>query len=378
MERTRVLVVAGSANDRRVLSRRLAREPDMQVVGAACDERSVRDLVFRARPDVMIVDGRIIDAAFRDLLDEMLAQRAVPVVVLESHQAVNPASTLRSGERSCVEVVQVGEVDQDFLLDRLAETLRRVRQEMLGEARGSATPREQHAVARTADLARTPGRCVVAIGASTGGTAAIETVLRSLPANCPPVVVCQHMPAAFTAPFARRLDAVCDLRVLEVDTAVPLGPGVVAVAPGDRHMVVAETEAGVEAVVTDGSPVHHQKPAVDVLFRSLATTLGSRGIGVLLTGMGQDGAAGLLEMRSTGAHTIAQDESTSAVYGMPREAVTIGAVVEVLRLDDVADGICRAAVRLAQGGPDLRAGGRVEAEAEVAATQPRRRPRAGT
>lgn len=345
-----MLVLSDSAIDRRVLSRRLALEPDL-VVGAGSDVRSARELISRARPDVIVLDMHLLDPEFTTILEELLTSRPVPLVVLGSAYAFEGTTPHRMLEDSVIEVVQASESNwQEPVFERLVQAVRRA-----ASRPSAAVPEATESVgAGFPGPAEIPDPllelCVIAIGASTGGTAAIETILRSLPGRCPPIVVCQHMPASFTAAFAERLDSLTDLSVREADFRVELRPGTVAVAHGDRHLVVEPGRVGYEAVVKDGPPVHHQKPSVDVLFRSLASVVGGRGVGVLLTGMGQDGAAGLLEMREGGAHTIAQNEETSVVYGMPREAVEVGAAVEVLPVGEIAGAICRAAYRCLETG----------------------------
>jgi two-component system chemotaxis response regulator CheB len=187
---------------------------------------------------------------------------------------------------------------------------------------------------------------VIAIGTSTGGTRALASLLPELPANGPGVVIVQHMPGGFTAAFARRLDALCGMKVREARDGDALLPGLALLAPGDHHMVLESAGRGYAVRITDAPPVHHQRPSVDVLFESVARSAGRYAVGVVLTGMGGDGARGLLEMRGAGAHTIAEDESTCAVYGMPREAVRLGAACEVLPLP----GIARAALAALKDG----------------------------
>jgi two-component system chemotaxis response regulator CheB len=182
---------------------------------------------------------------------------------------------------------------------------------------------------------------VLAIGASTGGTQAIERVLRALPADAPGTVIAQHMPAHFTTAFAQRLDALCAMEVREARDGDLVVPGLALVAPGGRHLVVQASGTQLRARVKDGPPVHHQRPAVDVLFQSVARAAGPNAVGVLLTGMGADGAKGLLAMREAGAHTLAQDEATCVVFGMPKEAIRLGAAAEVVPLDGVAAAVLR-------------------------------------
>jgi two-component system chemotaxis response regulator CheB len=183
---------------------------------------------------------------------------------------------------------------------------------------------------------------VLAIGASTGGTKAIERVLTSLPSNAPGTVIVQHMPELFTASFAERLNRICRMDVREARDGDSVVPGVALLAPGNHHMVLQQNGATHLVRIKDGPPVHHQRPAVDVLFQSVARNVGRNAVGVLLTGMGADGAKGLLAMREAGAHTIAQDEASCVVFGMPKEAIALGAAIEVVALPKIADAILHA------------------------------------
>lgn len=182
---------------------------------------------------------------------------------------------------------------------------------------------------------------IIFIGASTGGTEAVKVVLKGLPATMPPILIVQHMPEAFTPTFARRLDSVCAIRVKEAADGERLSPGCAYLAPGHSHLTIARIASGYQCRLAKDSPVNRHRPSVDVLFESAARQVGAAALGILLTGMGKDGALGLLEIRRQGGWTIAQDEASSVVYGMPREAAVIGAVIEVLPLDQIAAHVCR-------------------------------------
>jgi two-component system chemotaxis response regulator CheB len=277
----------------------------------------------------------------------------LPVVVVSSLTPRNSETAIRALALGAVDVI--GKPGSSLaaagVVDELARAVR--------TAAAARVPRRPEPAAAAAAAAR-PGAAapppalavdlvtthkVLAIGASTGGTQAIESVLRALPANAPGTVIVQHMPEHFTAAFAKRLDGLCPMNVREAQDGDAVVPGVALIAPGGRHMVLQRSGARYVARIKDGPPVHHQRPAADVLFQSVARHAGRNAVGVILTGMGADGAKGLLAMREAGAHTIAQDEASCVVFGMPKEAIKLGAACQVAPLGDIPRDIVRAVAR---------------------------------
>jgi two-component system chemotaxis response regulator CheB len=336
----RVLVVDDSAFVRRVLSDELGRHPDITVVGTAIDPYAAREQIVRLRPDVVTLDVEMPRMDGLSFLSKLMRHLPTPVVVVSSLAQAGSEVAVRALALGAVEVVAKpgSALSVQGVVADLARAVRTAAAARVRPAAGGTAP--AHA-APPSPLFGTTHK-VLAIGASTGGTQAIERVLRALPPDAPGTVIVQHMPRDFTAAFARRLDGLCAVTVREAADGDAVVPGAALVAPGGFHLVVQRSGARYVARVKDGPPVHHQRPAVDVLFGSVARHAGPNAVGVLLTGMGADGARGLLAMREAGAHTIAQDEATSVVYGMPAEAARLGAAAEILPLGDVAEAALRA------------------------------------
>ncbi len=343
----RVLVVDDSAFVRKVLGEELARHPDIEVVGTAADPYAAREKIVRLRPDVVTLDVEMPRMDGLSFLDKLMRHLPTPVVVVSSLATRDSETAVRALALGAVEVI--AKPGSAFAVQGVgAELARAVRTAAAARVVRRGPPAGDAAPAAAAPVLETTHK-VLAIGASTGGTQAIERVLRGLPANAPGTVIAQHMPPHFTAAFAKRLDGVCPMAVREAADGDAVVPGVALVAPGGRHLVLQRSGARYVARVKDGPPVHHQRPAVDVLFQSVARHAGRNAVGVLLTGMGADGARGLLAMREAGAHTVAQDEASSVVYGMPREAARMGAAVEVAALGDVAAAVLSALAAAAHG-----------------------------
>jgi two-component system chemotaxis response regulator CheB len=271
--------------------------------------------------------------------------RPMPVVMISSHTARGSEVTLQALETGAFDFVTKPQADNAALLHSYAEEVRdKIRaayhaRNRLAAGRQATRPDRAIAAAHAPAPAfsqRLLNSHVVAIGASTGGTEAIKEVLVRLPAEIPPVVMVQHMPESFTQSFAKRLDSLCALSVVEAQGDEKLRPGVAYLAPGHSHMILRKVAGGYVTELDQGEPVNRHRPAVDVLFRSVAALVGGNATGIILTGMGKDGALGLLEMRQAGAWTIGQDEASSVVYGMPREAANVGAVAEVVSLEGIA------------------------------------------
>jgi two-component system chemotaxis response regulator CheB len=327
----RVLIVDDSAMVRTILTNELSKAEGIMVVGTAPDPYVARDMVVRLRPDVLTLDIEMPRMDGITFLRKLMHYSPVPTVIVSSLTPAGSELALEALDAGAVDVVakpgaaySVGE-----MTDELAEKIRAAA--LIPAEQLRAGP--QRPLARLS-LARTTER-VVAIGASTGGTQALQRILSALPANAPGIVITQHMPEHFTTAFAHRLDEVCAISVAEARDGDRIGPGRAFIAPGNRHLLVLRRGASYYVQVKDGPPVRHHRPSVDVLFMSMARHAGRNGVGVLLTGMGRDGAEGLKAMRDAGAATIAQDEATSVVWGMPKEAIALGAAEEVVPLDTI-------------------------------------------
>jgi two-component system, chemotaxis family, protein-glutamate methylesterase/glutaminase len=353
--RVRVLIVDDSALVRRILTEVLSADPALEVVGAASDAYMARDRIKQLNPDVLTLDVEMPKMDGVTFLRNLMRLRPMPVVMVSSLTEHGAEVTLDALAVGAVDYLPKPKIDIAATLTDYADELRakirsaataRVRP-YTGSAAGNGGATVAPRLGVDAVLAKTPARRqfrttdrIIAIGASTGGTEAIKEVLVQLPADTPGVVITQHIPKAFSTPFARRMDACCQMTVYEAQDGQVILPGHVYIAPGDQHLLVVRDGARYVCRLDEGPPVNRHKPSVDVLFRSVAQQAGRNAIGVILTGMGKDGAVGLREMREAGSPTIAQDEATSVVWGMPGEAVAIGAAAETLPLGQVAARLC--------------------------------------
>ena len=349
--RIRVLIVDDSALVRRILSEVLSADPALEVVGTASDAYMARDKIKQLNPDVLTLDVEMPKMDGVTFLRNLMRLRPMPVVMVSSLTEHGAEVTLDALAVGAVDYLPKPKIDIAATLTDYADELRsKIRCAATARVRpytGAATAPGLNGVAPRlgvdAVLARSSTRRqfrttdrIIAIGASTGGTEAIKEVLVQLPADTPGIVITQHIPKAFSTPFARRMDACCQMTVYEAQDGQVILPGHVYIAPGDQHLLVVRDGARYVCRLDDGPPVNRHKPSVDVLFRSVAQQAGRNAVGVILTGMGKDGAVGLKEMREAGGPTIAQDEATSVVWGMPGEAVAIGAAAETLPLGQVA------------------------------------------
>jgi two-component system chemotaxis response regulator CheB len=336
---TRVLIVDDSAIVRKVLTEELSKHEDIEVVGSAVDPYAARDKIVSLQPDVLTLDIEMPRMDGLSFLAKLMRHHPMPVIVVSSLAPENSETALRAMELGALEVI--GKPGSAYSTPDIARRLVRA-------IRAAATARVRYRVATDPESdgdARTvtpvlPASLnslktthkVLAIGASTGGTKAIESVLTALPSTTSGTVIVQHMPEHFTAPFAERLNGVCHIEVREARDGDQVAPGLALIAPGNQHLLLQRSGTIYTVRVKDGPPVHHQRPSVDVLFQSVAAQAGRNAVGVLLTGMGADGAKGMLAMREAGAHTIAEAEESCIVFGMPKEAIALGAAVEVTPL----------------------------------------------
>lgn len=331
--RSRVLVVDDSALVREVLSQVLGADPELEVVGTARDAERAWKRIQALKPDVLTLDVEMPGMDGITFLERLMRLRPLPVIMVSSLTERGSKATLRALELGAIDFVCKPRIDLKAGTTALAdEIIRKVK--VAARARLPVAPAHPIAPA-TADGFPRVTQAIVALGASTGGPKALGGVLAALPRAFPPVVVTQHMPGTFTRSFAARLDGQCDLTVVEAQGGEALRRGTVYIAPGEVHMRIAASALGPVVALDDGPPVNHHRPSVDVLFESVAQLYGPHAVAALLTGMGADGARGLGAIRSRGGRTIAQDEGTSLVYGMPRVAVELGAAEHVLPLERV-------------------------------------------
>jgi two-component system chemotaxis response regulator CheB len=340
MRKTRVLIVDDSAVVRQIFTDLISQTPDLEVCGTAPDPYVARDKIFHERPDVITLDLEMPRMDGLTFLKKLMHYHPLPVVIVSSLTPQGSRMAVEALELGAVEVL--GKPGSSYSVGNLADQL-------LTKIRAAARTRPRPAPASPPAVAPpelslsplTTTHKVVAIGASTGGTEAIREILTRLPPTFPGIVIVQHMPPKFTTSFAERLDQLCALEVKEAADGDSVLPGRALLAPGNYHMLLQRNGARYLVRVKNGPPVHHQRPSVDVLFQSVAQAAGGNAVGVILTGMGADGAAGLLAMRQQGAHTIAQDEASCVVFGMPKEAIQRQAAAKVLPLHRIAEELVR-------------------------------------
>jgi len=335
--RTRVLLVDDSAVVRKLLGDALRKHDDIEVIGGAADPYIARDMILQHKPDVITLDIEMPRMDGLSFLRKLMEHHPMPAIVVSSLTQQGSAASVEALRIGAIDVIgkpggphAVGEV-----ADRVAERIRALRAGTPIRLGRYVPP---PAVAAPPPVGRSAGklRGLIVIGASTGGTQAIETVLTRLPVDVPPIVIAQHMPAGFTKAFAARLDTVCRMRVVEAAGGEPLERGVAYVAPGDYHLTVERHGLRLLTRLDQKPPIHYQRPAVDALFASAAELHGLPIVAMLLTGMGADGADGMVALRAAGAETIAEAEESCVVFGMPKEAIAAGAVHEILPLSAIA------------------------------------------
>lgn len=335
-----VLVVDDSSIVRKVLERELSRQPGIRVVGTAPDPFVARDMILQLKPDVLTLDIEMPRMDGLTFLRKIMRYHPMPVIVVSSLAAKGREMAIACLEAGAIDVVpkpsesySVGDVAVH--LADLIRGARSVRLKVPGTPAPAARAVLSSGIAGSVALAETTHK-VVALGASTGGTEALRVVLQALPKQCPGIVMTQHMPEGFTAAFAQRLNGLCEIEVKEAADGDWVVPGRALLAPGNHHLKLDRDGARYIARVVEGPRVSRHKPSVDVLFESVARVAGKNAFGAIMTGMGGDGAAGMLSMRKAGAVTVAQNEASCIVYGMPKEAVKLGGVQLVVPLNDIA------------------------------------------
>ena len=353
MKPIRVLIVDDSASVRAALTEIISDEPGMEVMGTAQNPYFAAERMRDEVPDVIICDIEMPRMDGITFVQKLMSQRPLPVIICSSLAEAGSRTAMQALEAGAVEVIAKPKMGTpQFLLEsrmRIADAIRAAAQ---ARPRARSPQRADLGVQPklTADAVLPPsnGRPltvttdkIVVIGASTGGTEALRQVLEPLPATVPGIAIVQHMPAGFTAAFARRLDSLCAIEVREAQTGDRLMPGLALIAPGNSHLLLQRSGAQYHVEVRDGPLVTRHRPSVDVLFRSAARSAGANALGIIMTGMGDDGAKGMLEMRQAKAHTIGQDEASCIVYGMPKEAMKLGAVEHEMPLSKIPAEIVR-------------------------------------
>ena len=337
----KVLIVDDSAVVRKILSEELSRYSYIEIVGTAVDPFVARDKIVKLQPDVVTLDLEMPRMDGLSFLSKLMKYYPLPVVVLSSLTPKNSEMALKALELGAVEVL--GKPGSAYSTQNIAQSLVRAIR-AAATARIRRMPQQPDTVTSYDSnvlLTQTTQK-IIAIGASTGGTKAIEVVLSGMPVSSPGTLIVQHMPENFTSSFAKRLNDLCQMEVREARDNDPVVPGVALIAPGNHHMLLSRSGGNYLVRIKDGPMVHYQRPSVDVLFQSVATSAGENAVGVILTGMGADGAKGLLAMKKRGAYTLAQNEESCVVFGMPKEAIKMGAADKIVTLSEVSRSIIMA------------------------------------
>jgi two-component system chemotaxis response regulator CheB len=339
MNKIKVAIVDDSALIRSVMTEIVNSQADMEVVGVAPDPLVARELIKRVNPDVLTLDVEMPKMDGLDFLEKLMRLRPMPVLMVSSLTERGSEITMRALELGAVDFVTKPKIS---IQSGMREYTELITDKIRAAARARIKPRSVHAAAQSAAQSpqqlpqlRSPltsSEKLIIIGASTGGTEAIREFLMQMPSDCPGILIAQHMPEGFTSSFARRLDSLCKISVSEAQGNERVLPGHAYIAPGHSHLLLSRSGANYMTRIEQTDPVNRHRPSVDVLFRSAAVGAGKNAVGVILTGMGKDGAQGMLEMKNAGAHNFAQDEASCVVFGMPREAIAIGAAHEVAPL----------------------------------------------
>jgi two-component system, chemotaxis family, protein-glutamate methylesterase/glutaminase len=352
--KTRVVVVDDSALVRKLLGEIVNAQPDMECIGAAPDPLAAREMIRSLNPDVITLDVEMPKMDGLDFLEKLMRLRPMPVVMVSTLTERGSETTLRALELGAVDFVSKPKID-------IAHGLQEYAQEITDKIRAASNARIRKVVAAAVAAGALPAvsnrivstEKLLIVGASTGGTEAIRAFVAQLPPDSPGILIAQHMPEGFTRSFAERLDKLSRITVREATHNERVLPGHAYIAPGHSHLLLKRSGSNYVTELSQSPPVNRHRPSVDVLFRSAAQAAGANAIGVILTGMGRDGAAGMREMREAGSYTFAQDESSCVVFGMPKEAIALGGVEEVAPIDEMAHRVLN---RLAMSG---KAGNRV-------------------
>ena len=336
MTKIKVVIVDDSALIRSVMTEIVNSQPDMEVVGVAPDPLVARDLIKRTNPDVLTLDVEMPKMDGLDFLEKLMRLRPMPVLMVSSLTERGSEITMRALELGAVDFVTKPKIS---IQSGMREYTELIADKIRGASRARIKPRTLQAPTAGASSPLpqlrnplTSSEKLIIIGASTGGTEAIREFLMQMPSDCPGILIAQHMPEGFTTSFARRLDSLCKISVVESAGNERVLPGHAYIAPGHSHLLLTRSGANYMTKIEQSEPVNRHRPSVDVLFRSAAQAAGKNAVGVILTGMGKDGAQGMLEMKNAGAYNFAQDEASCVVFGMPREAIAIGAAHEVAPL----------------------------------------------
>jgi two-component system chemotaxis response regulator CheB len=337
MTKIKVLIVDDSALIRSVMSEIVNSQPDMEVVGTAPDPLVARELIKKTNPDVLTLDVEMPKMDGLDFLEKLMRLRPMPVVMVSSLTERGSEITMRALELGAVDFVTKPKIS---IQSGMREYTDLISDKIRAAARARIKPRSVQPAAPMGALPAlrnplTSSEKLIIIGASTGGTEAIREFLMQMPSDCPGILIAQHMPEGFTTSFARRLDSLCKISVVESAGNERILPGHAYIAPGHSHLLLARSGANYVTKIEQTDPVNRHRPSVDVLFRSAAIAAGKNAMGVILTGMGKDGAAGMLAMKEAGAYNYAQDEASCVVFGMPREAILLNAHHEIGALRDL-------------------------------------------
>lgn len=333
----KVLVIDDSAMIRKIFTQELSKDPDIEVVGTAPDPIVGRDQIVYLKPDVITLDIEMPRMDGLTFLEKLMKHYPMPVVVVSSLAKRGGDVALRAMELGAVEVISkpgsaysVGDMSEQLIEKVKAASKVKVFKKQTSSLSSYSTGSVQSAAISVKTTSK-----IIAIGASTGGTEALREVLSAMPANSPPIIIVQHMPQNFTKAFADRLNTICAIQVKEAVEGEYLSVGKALIAPGNKHMEIRRSGTSYYVELLDGPMLFHQRPAVEILFNSVAKYAGKNAVGAILTGMGKDGAQGLLNMRQAGANTVAQDEKSCVVFGMPKEAIDIGAAQTVQPLHNI-------------------------------------------